>query len=121
MTVTIYHNPRCGTSRNTLALIRSAGIEPEIIEYLNRPPERDALAAMIAASRLKVRAALRAKEPRYAELGLDNATLSDDALLDAIMAYPILLNRPFVMTPLGARLCRPAERVLEILPARALV
>ena len=115
-TVTIYHNPRCGTSRDTLALIRDAGIEPEIVEYLNQPPLREALAAMISEADLSVRAALRTKEPRYAELGLDNPTLSDDALLDAMMAYPILINRPFVKTPLGARLCRPAQRVLEILP-----
>lgn len=118
MTVTIYHNPRCGTSRNVLELIRNAGIEPEVIEYLNQTPSREALAAMIAAAGLSVRAALRAKEPRYVELGLDNPTLSDEAMLDAMVAYPILINRPFVMSPLGARLCRPAERVLEILPVR---
>jgi arsenate reductase len=119
MTVTIYHNPRCGTSRTTLALIQGVGIEPEIVEYLNQPPIREALAGMIAAAGLSVRAALRVKEPRYVELGLENPTLSDEALLDAMVAYPILINRPFVMTPLGARLCRPAERVLEILPAKA--
>jgi len=117
MQVTIYHNPRCSTSRNVLALIRNAGIEPEVIEYLNQVPARDALAALLAEAGLSVRAALRAKEPRYLELGLDNPTLSDEALLDAMLAYPILINRPLVKTPLGVRLCRPAERVLEILPA----
>ena len=118
MQVTIYHNPKCSTSRNTLALIRDAGIEPTIIEYLKQAPSRESLKDMIARAGLNVRDVLRAKEPQYQELGLDNPALSDDELLDAMMAHPILINRPFVVTPLGARLCRPAETVLTLLPAR---
>jgi arsenate reductase len=116
MTVTIYHNPRCGTSRNTLALIRNTGIEPEVIDYLSAPPSRDALAAMIAQAGLTVREAIRSKEAVHAELGLGDEAIGDDALLDAMVAHPILINRPFVVTPVGARLCRPSELVLDILP-----
>lgn len=116
MDVTIYHNPACGTSRNTLAMIRNAGIEPAVIEYLKTPPSRDALKAMIAKAGLTVREAIREKGTPYAELGLDNPALSDDQLLDAMLETPILINRPFVVTPLGSRLCRPSEVVLDILP-----
>ncbi|MBZ2207446.1 arsenate reductase (glutaredoxin) [Massilia soli] len=116
MSVTIFHNPKCGTSRNTLALIRNAGIEPEVIDYLAEVPARESLAAMIAQAGLTVRGAMRAKEAVFAELGLENPALGEDALLDAMIAHPILINRPFVVTPLGARLCRPSELVLEILP-----
>lgn len=116
MTVTIYHNARCGTSRNTLALIRDAGIEPVVVDYLQHPPEPAALAALIARAGLTVREALRAKEAVFTELGLDNPALSNAQLLDAMLAHPILINRPFVATPAGVRLCRPAERVREILP-----
>lgn len=112
----IYHNPACGTSRNTLALIRNAGIEPEIIDYLQTPPGRDALQKMITAAGLTIREAIREKGTPYAELGLDNPALSDDALLDAMLNTPILINRPFVVTELGTRLARPSERVLDILP-----
>ena len=115
--VTIYHNPDCGTSRNTLALIRNAGIEPVVIEYLRHPPDRQRLAEMISAAGLSVRQALREKGTPYTELGLDDPVLGDEQLLDAMMAHPILINRPFVVTPLGTRLCRPSELVLEILPA----
>ncbi len=114
--VTIYHNPSCGTSRNTLALIRNAGIEPEVVEYLSNPPGREQLAAMIRAAGLTVREALRQKEAVYAELGLGDETLTDDQLLDAMLRHPILINRPFVVTELGTRLCRPSEAVLDILP-----
>ncbi|MFL9891545.1 arsenate reductase (glutaredoxin) [Paraburkholderia sp. RL17-383-BIF-A] len=117
MNVTIYHNPDCGTSRNTLAMIRNAGIEPEIIEYLKTPPERETLKQLIARAGLTVRAALREKGTPYAELGLGDASLSDEQLLDAMLEHPILINRPFVITPLGVRLCRPSEAVLDILPA----
>lgn len=116
MDITIYHNPRCGTSRNTLALIRNTGVEPRVVEYLTSPPSREALAAMIAQAGLTVREAMRSKEAVFAELGLDDPALGDDALLDALLAHPILLNRPFVITASGARLCRPSELVLEILP-----
>lgn len=116
MNVTIYHNPRCGTSRNTLALIRNTGIEPQVVDYLSATPTREALAAMIAQAGLTVREAMRSKEAVFAELGLDNPSLGDDALLDAMIAHPILINRPFVVTPVGARLCRPSELVLDILP-----
>ncbi len=116
MDVTIYHNPQCGTSRNTLALIRNAGIEPTVIEYLKTPPARDDLAKMIADAGLSVRDAIREKGTPYAELGLDDASLSDDQLLDAMLATPILINRPFVVTPLGTRLARPSELALDILP-----
>ncbi len=117
MTVTIYHNARCGTSRNTLALIRAAGIEPVVVDYLQQPPDRAALAALITQAGLTVREALRQKEPAYLELGLDDVTLSDEQLLDAMVAHPILINRPFVAAPGAVRLCRPADLVLEILPA----
>lgn len=114
--ITIYHNPACGTSRNTLAMIRNSGVEPTVIEYLKTPPSRETLVELIARMGVQVRDVLREKGTPYAELGLDNPALSDDALLDAIMAHPILLNRPIVVTPLGARLCRPSEKVLDILP-----
>ncbi len=117
MNATIYHNPACGTSRNTLALIRHAGIEPTVIEYLRQPPSRERLIELIAAAGLGTREALRQKGTPYAELGLDDSSLSDDQLLDAMMADPVLINRPFVTTPLGTRLCRPSEVVLDILPA----
>jgi arsenate reductase (glutaredoxin) len=116
MDVIIYHNPDCGTSRNTLAMIRNAGIEPHVIEYLKTPPSRAALKQLIARAGLSVRDALREKGTPYAELGLGDPTLSDDALLDAMMAHPILINRPFVVSPLGVRLCRPSELVLDLLP-----
>ncbi|ABC91309.1 arsenate reductase protein [Rhizobium etli CFN 42] len=116
MNVTIYHNPACGTSRNTLAMIRNAGIEPAIIDYVSTPPSRAELVKMIADAGLTVRQALREKDTPYAELGLDNPDLTDDQLLDAMLAHPILINRPFVITPLGTRLSRPSELVLEILP-----
>jgi arsenate reductase len=115
MDITIYHNARCGTSRNTLALLRETGSEPRVVDYLANPPSRDELRAMIAQAGLSVREAMRAKEAVYAELGLDDVSLSDDALLDAMAANPILINRPFVVTPKGVRLCRPAELVNEIL------
>ncbi|KAA6119866.1 arsenate reductase (glutaredoxin) [Cupriavidus cauae] len=116
-TVTIYHNPACGTSRNTLAMIRNAGIEPTVIEYLKTPPTRGELEGMIRQAGLRVREAIREKGTPYAELGLDDPSLTDDQLLDAMMAHPILINRPFVVTALGVRLCRPSEVVLDILPA----
>lgn len=116
MNVTIYHNPACGTSRNTLAMIRNAGIEPTIIEYVKEPPSREDLVKMIADSGLTVRQALREKDTPYAELGLDDPALTDEQLLQAVLAHPILINRPFVVTPLGTRLSRPSELVLEILP-----
>lgn len=113
----IYHNPDCGTSRNTLAIIRNAGIEPTIIEYLKNPPTRAELIKIIMDAGLTVRQAIREKGTPYAELGLDNPAFADDQLLDAMLEYPILINRPFVITPLGTRLCRPSEVVLDILPA----
>lgn len=113
--VTIYHNPDCGTSRNTLGLIRNAGIEPTVIEYLMHPPSREQLTAMIKAAGLTVRQAIRQKGTPYAELHLDNQSLTDDDLLDAMMRHPILINRPFVITERGTRLCRPSEVVLDIL------
>lgn len=116
MEVTIYHNPDCGTSRNTLALIRNAGIEPTAIEYLKTPPDRATLLAMIAKAGLTVREAIREKGTPYAEMGLDNPALTDEQLLEAMIATPILINRPFVVTPWGVRLCRPSEVVLDILP-----
>ncbi|VVE03626.1 arsenate reductase (glutaredoxin) [Pandoraea terrigena] len=115
MSVTIYHNPACGTSRNTLALIRNAGIEPTVIEYLSAPPDRETLQTMIRDAGLTVREAIREKGTPYAELGLADPSLTDDPLLDAMLAHPILINRPFVVTPLGVRLCRPSEVVLDIL------
>lgn len=116
MNVTIYHNPQCGTSRNTLAMIRNAGIEPTVVEYLKTPPSRGQLIAMIADAGLTVRQAIREKGTPYAELGLDDPALTDEQLLDAMLAHPILINRPFVVTPLGTRLARPSELVLDILP-----
>jgi len=114
--ISIYHNPACGTSRNTLALIRNSGVEPTVIEYLKTPPTREQLADLIQRTGLPVRAVLRQKGTPYTELGLDNPSLTDDQLLDAMMAHPILINRPIVVTPLGVRLCRPSEAVLDILP-----
>jgi arsenate reductase len=119
MTVTIYHNPACGTSRNTLDLIRHAGIEPTVIEYLKTPPSKERLAKMIADSGLSVREAIREKGTPYEELGLSDPALSNDLLLDAMITTPILINRPFVVTEMGTRLCRPSEVVLDILPADA--
>lgn len=116
MLARIYHNPKCGTSRNTLAMIRNAGLEPQIIDYLQQPPSREQLQDMIRQAGLRVREALRQKEALYSELQLDRPELSDDDLLDAMIAHPILINRPFVVTELGIRLCRPSELVLDILP-----
>ncbi len=115
VSVTIYHNPSCGTSRNTLALIRNAGIEPTIIEYLQTPPDRATLMGLLERMRMQPRALLREKGTPYAELGLAAPHLSDDQLVDAMLANPILINRPIVVTPWGVRLCRPSEVVLEIL------
>jgi arsenate reductase len=117
MSTTIYHNPRCGTSRTVLEYLREAGITPTVVEYLKTPPSRETLKTMIAQAGLSVRDAVRAKEPVYQELGLDAPDVGDDRLLDAMMEHPILINRPFVVTPRGTRLCRPAEVVREILPA----
>ncbi len=114
--ITIYHNPQCGTSRNTLALIRNTGVEPDIIEYLVTPPTRDKLLELIAQMGISVRDLLRRKGTPYDELRLDNPALSDEALIAAMLAHPILINRPIVVTPLGTRLCRPSEVVLDILP-----
>ncbi len=114
--ITIYHNPRCGTSRNVLALIKNTGAEPEVIDYLRTPPTREQLLALIAQMAIPVRELIRQKESLYAELGLDDVALGDDALIDAMLAHPILMNRPIVVTPLGTRLCRPSEAVLDILP-----
>ena len=116
MDVIIYHNPDCGTSRNTLGMIRNAGIEPHVIEYLKTPPARALLKQLIARMGISVRALLREKGTPFQELGLGNVDLSDDALLDAMMAHPILINRPIVVTPLGVRLCRPSELVIDLLP-----
>ena len=113
MDIKIFHNSRCGTSRTTLGLLRDAGHEPEVIDYLENPPEREQLRDMIAQAGLSVRDAVRSKEAVYGELGLDGA--DDDALLDAMLAHPVLINRPFVVTPKGVRLCRPAELLNEIL------
>jgi len=115
MTTTIYHNARCGTSRNTLAALRDAGHAPQVIDYLANPPTREQLARLIADAGLQVRDAVRRKEAQYAGLGLDGPDVDDDALLDAMVAHPILIERPFVVTPRGVRLCRPFERVREIL------
>lgn len=115
--ITIYHNPQCGTSRNTLALIRNSGVEPEVIEYLKTPPSRDTLRQLAAQTGEPVRALMRSKEALYAELQLDNPALGDEQLIDAMLAHPILMNRPVVVTPLGTRLCRPSEAVLDILSA----
>ncbi|MDO9164676.1 MAG: arsenate reductase (glutaredoxin) [Rhodoferax sp.] len=114
--ITIYHNPKCGTSRNTLALIRNTGTEPRVIHYLDTPPSRAELVAPIVATGEPVRAAMRAKEMIYQELDLDNPKWRDDELIDFMLAHPILINRPIVVTPLGTRLCRPSEAVLDLLP-----
>jgi arsenate reductase len=114
--VTIFHNPACGTSRNTLALIRHAGIEPQVIEYLKTPPGKEQLRALVAAMGIPVRALLREKGTPYAELGLGDPKWTDDQLLDFMVQHPILMNRPVVATPLGTKLCRPSEEVLELLP-----
>ena len=116
MNVTMWHNPACGTSRNTLAMIRATGIEPTVIEYLVTPPDRATLKRLIEAAGLTPRALLRQKGTPYADLGLDDEVLTDEALIDTMMAHPILINRPLVETSLGVRLCRPSEVVLEILP-----
>ncbi len=114
--ITIYHNPDCGTSRNVLSLIRNSGEEPAVIEYLKTPPDRDMLKALIAAMGIPVRAVLREKGTPYAELGLGDQKWSDEQLIDFMLQHPILINRPIVVTPLGTRLCRPSETVLDILP-----
>ncbi|WP_323952818.1 glutaredoxin-dependent arsenate reductase [Aeromonas hydrophila] len=115
--ITIYHNPACGTSRNTLALIRNSGVEPTVIHYLEAPPSRDTLLALIAAMGMPVRDLLRQNVPPYEALGLAENKFSDDELVDAMLAHPILINRPIVVTPLGTKLCRPSEVVLDILPS----
>ncbi|WP_315773560.1 MULTISPECIES: arsenate reductase (glutaredoxin) [unclassified Bradyrhizobium] len=115
MTITIYHNPDCGTSRNTLAMIRQSGIEPEIIEYLKTPPSRDKLQELITTMGIPVRDLLREKGTPYKELGLDDPKWTDDELLDFMIAHPILINRPIVVTPKGVRLCRPSEAVIDLL------
>ncbi|MEA3394344.1 MAG: arsenate reductase (glutaredoxin) [Pseudomonadota bacterium] len=114
--ITIYHNPKCGTSRNTLAMIRNSGAEPQVIEYLKTPPKREQLIALIAASGLSVREVMRSKEALFTELGLADPARTDAELIDAMLVHPILINRPIVVTPLGTRLCRPSELVLDILP-----
>ena len=119
MDYAIYHNPACGTSRNVLALIRDAGIEPQVIEYLKTPPSRAVLAQLIERMGCSVRSILREKGTPYAELGLGNPALTDDQLLDAMMAHPILINRPIVVAPRGVKLCRPSETVRELLPGAA--
>ena len=116
MDVVIYHNPDCGTSRNTLAMIRNAGIEPHVVEYLKTPPSRALLKQLIARMGISVRAALREKGTPFGELGLGNPALGDDDLLDAMMEHPILINRPIVVTPNGVRLCRPSAMVIDLLP-----
>ncbi|WP_114913666.1 arsenate reductase (glutaredoxin) [Acidibrevibacterium fodinaquatile] len=116
MTVTIYHNPACGTSRNVLGLIRNAGIAPHIVEYLKTPPSREVLSDLIRRMGIPVRALLRRKGTPYDELGLDDPALTDDQLITAMLSQPILINRPIVVTPLGVRLCRPSETVLDLLP-----
>ncbi|EKS41638.1 arsenate reductase (glutaredoxin) [Afipia broomeae] len=116
MNVTIYHNPDCGTSRNTLAMIRQSGIEPTIIEYLKQPPTRSELIELIAAMGVSVRSLLREKGTPYAELGLGDPKWTDDDLIDQMLAHPILINRPIVVTPKGVKLCRPSEAVLDVLP-----
>lgn len=115
--IVIYHNPACGTSRNTLAMIRNAGIEPHVVEYLKTPPSRALLVDLIEGAGITPRALLREKGTPYAELGLADTSLSDDALIDAMIAHPILINRPLVVSPLGVKLCRPSEAVLDLLPA----
>ena len=116
-TITIFHNPACGTSRNTLALIRNSGVEPVVVEYLKTPPGRERLGELVAAMGVPVRDVLRRKGTPYDELQLDDPKWTDDQLLDAMAEHPILMNRPIVQTPLGTRLCRPSERVLDLLPA----
>ena len=115
--IKIYHNPQCGTSRNTLALIRNSGDEPEVIEYLKTPPSRETLKQLLASMGMTVRELLRHKGTPYDELKLNDLSLSDDQLLDAMLTHPILINRPIVVTPIGTRLCRPSEAVLDILPS----
>jgi arsenate reductase (glutaredoxin) len=112
----IYHNPECGTSRNTLAMIRNAGIEPHVVEYLKTPPSRPMLVSLIERMGIAPRALLREKGTPFAELGLGDVSLGDDQLIDAMMAHPILINRPLVVSPLGVKLCRPSEAVLDLLP-----
>jgi arsenate reductase len=114
--IVIYHNPDCGTSRNTLAMIRNAGIEPHVVEYLKTPPSRAMLVQLIERAGITPRHLLREKGTPYADLGLGDENLSDEALIDAMMAHPVLINRPLVLSPLGVRLCRPSEVVLDILP-----
>ncbi len=114
--ITIYHNPKCGTSRNVLALIRNTGVEPEVVEYLKTPPGKQRLTELVAATGQGARALLREKGTPYAELGLDQPHWSDEQLIDFMVAHPILMNRPLVVTELGTRLCRPSEAVLDILP-----
>ncbi|KMS58887.1 arsenate reductase [Novosphingobium barchaimii LL02] len=117
MDIVIYHNPECGTSRNTLGMIRNAGIEPHVIEYIKTPPTRDLLVQLIARAGITPRQLLREKGTPYDELGLGDTSLSDDVLLSAMMAHPILINRPLVVSPLGVKLCRPSEAVLDLLPS----
>jgi len=116
MDVVIYHNPACGTSRNTLAMIRNAGVEPHVIEYLKTPPSREMLVQLIGRMGIPARALLREKGAPYADLGLGDPDLTDDQLLDAMLAHPVLINRPIVVSPKGVRLCRPSEAVLDLLP-----
>ncbi|MXO71050.1 arsenate reductase (glutaredoxin) [Alteraurantiacibacter buctensis] len=115
--IVIYHNPECGTSRNALAMIRNAGIEPHVVEYLKTPPSRALLESLIARAGITPRALLREKGTPYAELGLGDPALTDEQLVDAMMAHPILINRPLVVSPLGVKLCRPSEEVLDLIPA----
>lgn len=115
--IVIYHNPECGTSRNTLAMIRNAGIEPHVIEYLKTPPSHTLLEQLIARAGITPRDLIREKGTPYADLGLGDESLTDSAIIDAMMAHPILINRPLVVSPLGVKLCRPSEAVLDILPA----
>ena len=116
--IVIYHNPDCGTSRNTLAMIRNSGIEPHVVEYLKTPPSRSMLEQLIERAGISPRALLRQKGTPYAELGLDDDSLTDAALVDAMMAHPVLINRPLVVSPLGVKLCRPSEAVLDLLPVQ---
>ncbi|MHA7001736.1 glutaredoxin-dependent arsenate reductase [Aeromonas schubertii] len=118
MSITIYHNPECGTSRNTLEMIRNSGVEPTVIHYLETPPDRATLVGLIAAMGIPVRALLRQNVPPFEALGLAEDRFSDDELIDAMLAHPLLINRPIVVTALGTRLCRPSERVLDILPSQ---
>ena len=115
--IIIYHNPECGTSRNALAMIRNAGIEPQVVEYLKTPPSRRLLESLITRAGMPARDLLREKGTPYAQLGLDNADLTDAQLIDAMMEHPILINRPLVVSPLGVKLCRPSEEVLDLIPA----